>query len=130
MKPVGGHAVFLDARTFLDHVPQAEYPAQALAAALYVDSGVRGMERGNVSAGCGKDRKEHFPKLEMVRLTSPRRVYSNNHMDVVADSVIDLFGQRRSISGLRMVYEPPQLRFFTARFEPVKTDGFWEFAKG
>jgi len=106
-----------------------EYPAHALAAALYVDSGVRGMERGNVSAGRDKEGHEHFPKLEMVRLTIPRRVYTNNHMEVVADSVIDLHGQPKSISGLKMIYEPPQLRFFTARFEPVKKDGFWKFAR-
>ena len=125
VRPVGGHAVFLDARAFLDHVPQSEYPAQALAAALYLDSGVRGMERGNVSAGRGKDGKEHFPKLEMVRLTIPRRVYTDSHMDVVADSVIDLYERRKSISGFKMIYEPPQLRFFTARFEPVRREGFW-----
>lgn len=130
VRPVGGHAVFLDARAFLDHVPQSEYPAQALAAALYVDSGVRGMERGNVSAGRDKEGHEHFPKLEMVRLTIPRRVYTDRHMDVVADSVIDLYGQRKTISGLKMIYEPPQLRFFTARFEPVKKDGFWGFTAG
>jgi len=130
VRPVGGHAVFLDARAFLDHVPQSEYPAQALAAALYVDSGVRGMERGNVSAGRDKEGKERFPKLELVRLTIPRRVYTASHMDVVADSVISLYEQRKSIGGLKMVYEPPQLRFFTARFEPVKREGFWAFAEG
>ncbi|MCL6580143.1 MAG: tyrosine phenol-lyase [Firmicutes bacterium] len=130
VRPIGGHAVFLDARAFLDHVPQSEYPAQALAAALYVDSGVRGMERGNVSAGRDKEGKERFPKLELVRLTIPRRVYTASHMDVVADSVIGLYEQRKSIGGLKMVYEPPQLRFFTARFEPVKKEGFWAFAEG
>ncbi len=130
VRPIGGHAVFLDARTFLSHIPQSEYPAQTLAAALYVDSGVRGMERGNVSAGRGKDGKERFPKLELVRLTIPRRVYTNNHMDVVADSVIGLFEERETIGGLKMVYEPPQLRFFTARFEPLKKEGFWAFAGG
>jgi tyrosine phenol-lyase len=130
VRPVGGHAVFLDARAFLDHVPQAEYPAQALAAALYLDSGVRGMERGNVSAGRDKAGRERFPKLELVRLTIPRRVYTNSHMDVVADSVIHLHGERKSIGGLKMVYEPPQLRFFTARFEPLERVGLWEFVEG
>ncbi|MDQ7795087.1 MAG: tyrosine phenol-lyase [bacterium] len=118
IEPVGGHAVFLDARAFLSHIEQAHYPAQALAAALYLDSGVRTMERGNVSAGRRPDGSEYFPKLEMVRLTIPRRVYTDRHMDVVADSVIDLYRQRDRIQGLRMVYEPPTLRFFTARFEP------------
>ncbi|MEW6032928.1 MAG: tyrosine phenol-lyase [Bacillota bacterium] len=130
VRPVGGHAVFLDARAFLDHIPQSEYPAQTLAAALYVDSGVRGMERGNVSAGRDKEGKERFPKLELVRLTIPRRVYTNNHMDVVADSVIALHAQRETLGGLKMVYEPPQLRFFTSRFEPIRREGFWEFVKG
>ena len=130
VRPVGGHAVFLDARAFLDHVPQAEYPAQALAAALYLDSGVRGMERGNVSAGRDKEGQERFPKLELVRLTIPRRVYTNSHMDVVADSVIHLHGERKNIGGLKMVYEPPQLRFFTARFAPLERVGLWEFVEG
>lgn len=119
VRPIGGHAVFLDARAFLPHVPQDQYPAQALAAELYADSGVRSMERGNVSAGRGADGRERFPSLELVRLTIPRRVYSDRHMDVVADSVISLYERRETIGGLRMVYEPPTLRFFTARFEPL-----------
>lgn len=119
VRPIGGHAVFLDAKSFLSHVPQAYYPAQALAAAIYVDSGVRGMERGNVSAGRKPTGEEYFPRLELVRLTIPRRVYSDRHMDVVADSVVSLYKERESIKGLKMIYEPPTLRFFTARFEPV-----------
>jgi tyrosine phenol-lyase len=120
VEPIGGHAVFLDARRFLPHVAQEHFPAQALAAELYIDSGVRSMERGIVSAGrdstTGRNRT---PKLELVRLTIPRRVYTDRHMDVVADSVIDLYERRAEIGGLRMVYEPPTLRFFTARFEPL-----------
>jgi tyrosine phenol-lyase len=120
VEPIGGHAVFLDARRFLPHVDQEQFPAQALAAALYVDSGVRSMERGIISSGrdpqTGENRK---PKLELVRLTIPRRVYSDRHMDVVAYSVKHLFENRDRISGLKMVYEPPTLRFFTARFEPL-----------
>jgi tyrosine phenol-lyase len=122
--PIGGHAVFLDARRFLPHLDQEEFPAQALAAALYVDSGVRSMERGIVSAGrdaaSGKNRR---PKLELVRLTIPRRVYTDRHMDVVAYSVKHLFENRDAISGLRMTYEPPTLRFFTARFDPTAAAG-------
>jgi tyrosine phenol-lyase len=118
--PIGGHAIFLDARRFLPHVEQEKLPAQAIAAALYADSGVRSMERGIVSAGrdpqTGRNRT---PKLELVRLTIPRRVYTDRHMDVVAESVIHLFEHRADIHGLRMVYEPPSLRFFTARFEPL-----------
>jgi tyrosine phenol-lyase len=117
--PVGGHAVFLDARAFLPHVSQDELPAQALAAALYVESGVRSMERGVVSAGRAPNGGHRYPKLELVRLTIPRRVYTDRHLDVVADAVIELYHRRESIGGLRFVYEPPSLRFFTARFEPL-----------
>lgn len=120
VQPIGGHAVFLDARQFLPHLDQEQCPAQALAAALYLDSGVRSMERGIVSAGRNKETGENYkPKLELVRLTIPRRVYTNNHMDVVADSVMALYEKREYINGLKMVYEPPTLRFFNARFEPI-----------
>ncbi|RPF52249.1 tyrosine phenol-lyase [Aquisalibacillus elongatus] len=120
VRPIGGHAIFLDAKAFLPHIPQDQFPAQALAGALYLDSGVRGMERGIVSAGRNKETGENNkPKLEMVRLTIPRRVYTNNHMDVVADSVIELFEKRDQITGLQMEYEPPTLRFFNARFSPL-----------
>ena len=120
VQPIGGHGVFLDARAFLPHVPQEQYPAQALAAALYLDSGVRAMERGIVSAGRNKETGEdNKPKLELVRLTIPRRVYTQAHMDVVAESVESVFSDRAQIRGLRMVYEPKYLRFFQARFEPL-----------
>jgi tyrosine phenol-lyase len=118
--PVGGHGVFLDAKAFLPHLPQEQYPAQALAAALYLDSGVRSMERGIVSAGRNKETGEdNKPRLELVRLTIPRRVYTQAHMDVVAESVESVFEQRSGIRGLRMTYEPKYLRFFQARFEPL-----------
>jgi len=119
VQPIGGHAVFLDARAFLPHVPQDELPAQSLAAEIYVESGVRAMERGIVSAGRTKTGEHNHPKLELVRLTIPRRVYTNAHMDVVADAVIAVWQRRASIRGLRFVYEPPTLRFFTSRFEPL-----------
>jgi tyrosine phenol-lyase len=118
--PVGGHAVFLDAKRFLPHIPQEQFPAQMLAAALYVDSGVRSMERGIVSAGRDPKTGDHrHPKLELVRLTIPRRVYTNLHMDVVAESCQALYEEREKIHGLKMVYEPESLRFFQARFEEV-----------
>ncbi|MBM7623920.1 tyrosine phenol-lyase [Sporohalobacter salinus] len=120
IKPIGGHAVFIDAKEFLPHLSQDELPAQALAAAIYVDSGVRSMERGVVSAGRDEDGSHHYPKLETVRLTIPRRVYTYAHMDVVADSVINLYENRKNIKGLKFVYEPPVLRFFTSRFEPIE----------
>ena len=116
--PIGGHAVFLDAKKFLPHLPQEQFPAQALASALYVDSGVRAMERGMVSAGRDhKTGKNYAPKLELVRLTIPRSAYTNLHMDVVAESCIDLYENRHKIKGLNMIYEPEHLRFFQARFE-------------
>ena len=120
VRPIGGHAVFLDAARILSHLPRTQLPAQALAAALYVDSGVRAMERGAVSAGRDRDTgANRYPALELVRLTIPRRVYTQAHMDVVAESVAELYEQRQRVSGLRFVHEPEHLRFFQARFEPV-----------
>ncbi len=120
VEPIGGHGVFLDATRFLPHVPQEQYPAQALAAAIYLDSGVRSMERGTVSAGRNAETgQENRPRLELVRLTIPRRVYTQAHMDVVAESVAAVFEERDRIRGLRMIYEPRYLRFFQARFEPL-----------
>ncbi len=119
VEPVGSHAVFLDAKRFLPHLDQNEFPAQMLAAELYIESGVRAMERGNVSAGRNRETGENYrPKLELVRLTIPRRVYTRSHLDVVADAVIELYKNREKIKGLTMTYEPNQLRFFQARFEP------------
>jgi tyrosine phenol-lyase len=120
VKPIGGHGVFLDARSILPHVPQERFPAQALAAAIYVDSGVRTMERGIVSAGRdSRTGENHHPRLELVRLTIPRRVYTQAHMDVVAESVTEVYAQRERIGGLQFTYEPEELRFFLARFAPV-----------
>ncbi len=119
--PVGGHAVFLDAKAFYPQLPQDLFPAQTLAAELYLDSGIRAMERGVVSAGRDPKTGQHrYPKLELVRLTIPRRVYTQAHMDVTAESVLAVWEQRQKACGLRMVYEPKYLRFFQARFEPVK----------
>ncbi|MFO0831775.1 MAG: tyrosine phenol-lyase [Phycisphaerales bacterium] len=123
IKPIGGHGIFLDAVRFLPHLSRDVYPAQALSAALYVESGVRAMERGTVSAGRDKDTgKNIVPKLELVRLTIPRRVYTQAHMDVTAESVIALHEEPERVVGLRFTYEPKYLRFFQARFEPVEGD--------
>jgi tyrosine phenol-lyase len=120
VEPIGGHGIFLDAKRFLPHLPQTAFPAQTLAAELYLDSGVRAMERGIVSAGRNKETGDHnYPNLELVRLTIPRRVYTQAHMDVVAESVEDVFANRKKIKGLEMVYEPKYLRFFQARFKPL-----------
>jgi tyrosine phenol-lyase len=120
VNPIGSHAIFLDARVFLPHVDQDDYPAQSLAAELYLEAGIRSMERGNVSAGrdpqTGKNRR---PALELVRLTLPRRVYTQAHMDVVAESVEQVYLRRQHIKGLKMTIEPEYLRFFQARFEPL-----------
>jgi tyrosine phenol-lyase len=118
--PVGGHAIFLNARAIYAHVLQERFPAQTLAAQLYLDSGIRAMERGVVSAGRDPSTGDHrYPKLELVRLTIPRRVYTQAHMDVVAEAVKAVYDERERVKGLRMVYEPKYLRFFQARFEPV-----------
>ena len=118
MLPVGGHAVFLDAKRFYPQLPQNVFPAQTLAAELYLDSGIRSMERGVVSAGRDPHTGDHYyPKLELTRLTIPRRVYTQAHMDVVAESVKAVYDQRDQSRGLKMVYEPKYLRFFQARFE-------------
>ncbi len=118
--PIGGHAVFLDALRFLPQVPREHFPAQALAAAIYADSGVRSMERGAVSAGRDRETGEPiWPRLELVRLTLPRRVYTQAHMDVVAESVLAVHDAAHQARGLRMTYEPRYLRFFQARFAPL-----------
>ncbi len=118
--PPGSHAIFLDAKRFLSHLDQDEYPAQRLAAEIFVETGVRAMERGNVSKGRNPETGENYrPALELVRLTIPRRVYSNDHMQAVAEGVIRLYERRHEIKGLRFVYEPAKLRFFQGRFESL-----------
>ncbi len=120
VRPIGSHAIFIDAKKFLPHVDQDEYPAQALAAELFIESGIRTMERGNVSAGRDPETGENRrPPLELVRLTIPRRVYTQAHMDVITESVTDVYKRRDQIHGLKMIYEPEYLRFFQARFEPI-----------
>ncbi|MBW7951298.1 MAG: tyrosine phenol-lyase [Chitinophagaceae bacterium] len=120
VKPIGGHGIFVDAKAFLPHLTQDQFPAQTLAAEVYVDSGVRTMERGIVSAGRKPNGENYYPNLELVRFTLPRRVYTQAHMDVVAESVAMVYDQRKKIKGLKMVYEPKYLRFFQARFEQLK----------
>lgn len=120
VRPVGGHAVFIDAKAFYPHLTQDQYPAQTLAAQIYMDSGVRTMERGVVSAGRDPATGKHrYPSLELTRVTIPRRVYTQSHMDIVAESIRDVFHNRDKTRGLKMVYEPKHMRFFQARFEPI-----------
>ena len=119
VKPIGGHGIFVDAKAFLPHLTQDQYPAQTLAAEMYIDSGVRTMERGIVSAGRKSNGENYYPKLELVRFTIPRRVYTQAHMDVIAESAAAVYNRRNSIKGLKMIYEPKYLRFFQAKFEKL-----------
>jgi tyrosine phenol-lyase len=122
VEPPGGHAVYLDARRFLPHIPQSELPGQALVAHLYLEGGIRAVEIGSVMfAHRESDSGEWvYPELELVRLAIPRRVYTQTHLDYVADVIIDLFRKREQIRGMRYTYEPPFLRHFTARFEFIQ----------
>ncbi len=114
--PLGAHGVFLDAKRFLPHLPQEQFPAQSLAAAIYLEGAVRTMERGIVSGQHGHD---PYDGLELVRLTLPRRVYTAEHLEYVAAAVERVHRAGAAVPGLRMTYEPAELRFFQARFEPL-----------
>jgi tyrosine phenol-lyase len=116
VQPIGGHGIFVDAKKFLPHIPQDQFTAQTLAAEVYLDSGVRTMERGVVSAGRKANGENYYPKLELVRFTIPRRVYTQAHMDVIVESTARVFEKRDKIKGLKMIYEPKYLRFFQAKF--------------
>jgi tyrosine phenol-lyase len=113
--PVGGHAVYLDARRFLPHLPQDQFPAQALTCALYLEGGIRAVEIGGLMFG----EAGHWPELELVRLAVPRRVYTKSHLDYVAGIVTRLYQDRDSIGGLEITYEAKVLRHFTARLQPL-----------
>ncbi len=118
--PVGGHAVFLDAKRFYPHIPQDRFPAQTLAAEIYVQAGVRTTEVGGLSAGRDPETGlNRFPKLELVRAAIPRRVYTQAHMDVTAEAIEEVYWNRERARGLKLVYEPKSLRFCNARLEPV-----------
>jgi len=121
LKPIGGHAVYLNAKEFLPHLTQDKFPAQALVVALYREYGIRGVEIGTVMFGTKdpKTGRTTHPELEMVRLAIPRRVYTNMQITYVAESIIELYRRRDAIRGLRITYEAPVLRHFTARFDEV-----------
>lgn len=121
VRPVGGHAVFMDARNFCSHIPQAHFPGVALTIALYRDAGIRGVEIGSLMFG-HKDKRTGepvFPSLELVRLAIPRRVYTTAHMTYVAESIIKIFEKRKHLRGMRLTYEAPILRHFTAQLEEI-----------
>jgi tryptophanase len=119
MQPAGGHAVYLDAKAFLPHIPVDQYPGQALTCALYLQGGIRSVEIGSLMFGKYADDGSLIPAaLELVRLAIPRRVYTQSHIDYVAEVIIDTFQMRNDISGMRIVEEAPLLRHFTAKMEP------------
>ena len=121
LKPTGGHAIYLDAKAFLPHIPAHEYPGQALCAELYLEGGIRGVEIGSVMFGKYAADGNLIPNtMELVRLAVPRRVYTQSHIDYVAEVIIDVFQRRESIQGFRITYETPFLRHFTAKFERLK----------
>ena len=122
LKPIGGHAVYLNAKEFLPHIPQDQCPAQSVAVALYREYGIRGVEMGTVMFGkkVTATGPTIHPELEMVRLAIPRRVYTNMQITYVAESIIELYNRRERIHGLTLTYEAPMLRHFTARFEELE----------
>jgi tyrosine phenol-lyase len=121
VEPPGGHAIYIDAKRFLPHLPQSRYPGAALSAELYLEGGIRAVEIGSVMFAHQDETTGQmvYPELELVRLAIPRRVYTQSHLDYVVDTVVALYRKRESICGLRIVYEAPYLRHFTARFERV-----------
>jgi tryptophanase len=121
IQPAGGHAVYLDARAVLPHIPQSEFPGQAMAVELYREGAIRGVEIGSVMFAYPDpdSGKLIYPKLELLRLAIPRRTYTQSHLDYVADTLAKIKGRASSIRGYKFTYAPELLRHFTARFEPL-----------
>ncbi len=118
VRPVGGHAVFIDARAWLDHIPPLSYPGQALAVALYEEAGVRGCEIGTVMFGRKPDGSELPAAMDLVRLAFPRRVYTQSHADYLIEAIEAVAQRRASLNGFKITWEPARMRHFTARFAP------------
>jgi tryptophanase len=123
VRPVGGHAVFVDARRLLPHIPSLQYPGQSLAVALYEYGGIRSCEIGSVMFGLQPDGTERAAELELVRLAMPRRVYTQSHADYVVEVFEEIVARREELRGLRIAWQPPQLRHFTVQFEPLAAAG-------
>jgi tryptophanase len=119
VQPVGGHAVFVDARSFLPHIPPLEYPGQALAVALYEAGGIRACEIGTVMFGRSPDGSERPADMDLVRLAMPRRVYTQSHADYIVEVFEDIVRRKDALGGFRIAWQPERLRHFTARFEPL-----------
>ncbi|MFQ5623125.1 MAG: tryptophanase [Paracoccaceae bacterium] len=119
VKPAGGHAVFVDARSWLSHIPPLQYPGQSLACALYVTGGIRSCEIGTVMFGRHPDGSEAPAAMDLVRLAMPRRVYTQSHADYIVEVFAEIAEKHTELPGYRIVEEPPALRHFTARFEPL-----------
>ena len=121
VEPPGGHAIYIDAGRLLPHIPQTEYPGQALAAEMYLEGGIRGVEMGSVAFGYpDPDTGEMIhPKMELVRLAIPRRVYTQAHIDYIAKTLANIVARKESLRGYRITYAPELLRHFTAHFEPL-----------
>lgn len=119
VRPVGGHAVYIDARTLLPHIPPLQYPGQSLAVALYEAGGIRSCEIGSVMFGRRPDGSEQPAAMELVRLAVPRRAYTQSHIDYVIEVAAEVAEKAEALKGYRIAWEPPALRHFTARFEPL-----------
>jgi tryptophanase len=119
IQPPGGHAIYIDARALLPHVPPLHYPGIALVNALFLEAGIRGVEIGTVMFGRHHDGTEVPPAMDLVRLAIPRRVYTQSHIDYVAEAVIEVASRKSALGGYRITHEPAMLRHFTARFEPL-----------
>ena len=120
VRPPGGHAVYIDARRFYDHLPASAFPAQVFVNELYLEGGVRGVEIGSAMFGRNVDGEEIPADRELVRLAMPRRVYTQAHVNYVADVIAEMYAKRHEAKGLRLTYQAPFLRHFTAHLEPIK----------
>jgi len=121
LEPPGGHAIYLDAKRFTPDIPPHQFPGQSIVAALYLEGGVRSVEIGSVMFGKTDKETGEFipPPMELVRLAIPRRVYTQSHIDYLAEVIIEVYKKRNELKGFEIVYEAPMLRHFTAKFKPI-----------